>query len=86
MVVRQGREKTGRPERCFRAPETRYPLTDKQKYSLEWLIHELAVTLKVQLSEVFRHPEVSRKTPTEAISSQEIISKLQEEASGRGSK
>ena len=62
------------------------PLTDKQKYSLEWLIRELAETFKVQFSEVFRHPEVSRKTTTEAISAQEIISKLQKEASGQGSK
>jgi N-acetyl-anhydromuramyl-L-alanine amidase AmpD len=62
------------------------PLTDEQKRSLEWLIHELAVTFKVQFSEVFRHPEVSRKTPTEAISAQEIISKLQKEAGAQENK
>jgi N-acetyl-anhydromuramyl-L-alanine amidase AmpD len=62
------------------------PLTDKQKYSLEWLIRELAETFKVQFSEIFRHPEISRKTTTEAISAQEIISKLQKEASEQESK
>jgi N-acetyl-anhydromuramyl-L-alanine amidase AmpD len=62
------------------------PLTDEQKRSLEWLISELAVTFKVQFSEVFRHPEVSRKALTEAESAREVISKLQKEASGQGNK
>jgi len=41
-----------------------------QNASLKWLVQELTTTLKVPLREVFRHPEVSRKNPTEALSAQ----------------
>lgn len=41
-------------------------VTSAQNLSLQWLVGELAQTLEVPKSEVFRHPEVSRKSPTEA--------------------
>lgn len=41
-------------------------VTSAQNLSLQWLVGELAQTLQVPSSEVFRHPEVSRKSPTEA--------------------
>lgn len=41
-------------------------VTNEQNVSLKWLIAELRATLKVPLTEVFRHPVVSRKNPTEA--------------------
>lgn len=41
-------------------------VTDAQNASLKWLISELTVTLKVPMSEIFRHPDISRKNPTEA--------------------
>lgn len=41
-------------------------VTSKQNASLQWLIAELTFTLKVPMSEIFRHPVVSRKNPTEA--------------------
>ncbi|MBP0611079.1 MULTISPECIES: peptidoglycan recognition protein family protein [Burkholderia] len=37
-----------------------------QNDSLRWLIHALSVTLRVPVTEVFRHPVVSRKNRTEA--------------------
>ena len=37
-----------------------------QNASLQWLVAELRATLRVPLSEVFRHPDVSRKNPSEA--------------------
>ncbi|KUZ85564.1 N-acetylmuramoyl-L-alanine amidase [Burkholderia ubonensis] len=40
--------------------------TDEQNASLRWLIRELSETLDVQMSEVYRHPEVGRKNATEA--------------------
>lgn len=42
------------------------PITSKPNTSLQWLIAELVFTLKVPMPEVFRHPDVSRKNPTEA--------------------
>lgn len=39
-----------------------------QNASLHWLVAELTSTLGVPMSEIFRHPEVSRKTPSEAAS------------------
>ena len=42
------------------------PVTKAQNESLEWLIQELQFVLNIPVSEVFRHPEVSRKNPTEA--------------------
>lgn len=41
-------------------------VTTKQNVALQWLISELAFTLKVPMTEVFRHPDVSRKNPSEA--------------------
>lgn len=42
------------------------PVTTEQNKSLKWLIQELRFVLKIPISEVFRHPTVSRKNPTEA--------------------
>ncbi|WP_346779570.1 peptidoglycan recognition family protein [Burkholderia sp. Ac-20345] len=39
---------------------------DAQNDSLRWLIHALSITLHVPMTEVFRHPVVSRKNRTEA--------------------
>ncbi len=44
------------------------PLTAQQQQSLQWLVRELAATLNIQLTEVFRHYEVSWKNETEAKS------------------
>lgn len=41
-------------------------VNEAQNASLLWLVAELSATLKVPMSEVFRHPTVSRKNPTEA--------------------
>ena len=41
-------------------------VTEQQNASLHWLVSELALSLNIQLQEVFRHPDVSRKNPTEA--------------------
>jgi hypothetical protein len=41
-------------------------VTDAQNQSLKWLVEELARTLNISVTEVFRHPTVSRKNPTEA--------------------
>lgn len=43
-------------------------VTDEQNASLKWLIAELALTIQVPMNEIFRHPDVSRKNPTEASS------------------
>lgn len=42
------------------------PVTPQQNRSLRWLIAGLSALLDVSLSEVFRHPEISRKNPSEA--------------------
>lgn len=42
------------------------PVTTEQNNSLIWLVQELRFVLKTPVSEVFRHPTVSRKNPTEA--------------------
>lgn len=42
------------------------PVTDEQNAALRWLVGELRRTLKVAADEVYRHPQVSYKTPTEA--------------------
>ncbi|MGZ8315811.1 MAG: peptidoglycan recognition protein family protein [Telluria sp.] len=39
-----------------------------QNDSLRWLVSALAMTFSVPMTEVFRHPVVSRKNPTEATS------------------
>jgi N-acetyl-anhydromuramyl-L-alanine amidase AmpD len=43
-------------------------VTEAQNLSLQWLIGELTRLLAVPLTEIFRHPVVSRKNPTEAQS------------------
>jgi N-acetyl-anhydromuramyl-L-alanine amidase AmpD len=48
------------------ALKTYEPVTPAQNAALQWLIQELSNTLNIPLSEVFRHPTVSRKNPTEA--------------------
>jgi N-acetyl-anhydromuramyl-L-alanine amidase AmpD len=40
----------------------------QQNASLHWLISELASTFGIPMTEIFRHPVVSRKNPTEAQS------------------
>ena len=42
------------------------PVNQKQNASLKWLVHALAIRFSVPMTEVFRHPVVSRKNPTEA--------------------
>lgn len=53
---------------------SKYPVyetvTTEQNASLTWLILELRLELQVPMTEVFRHPTVSRKTPTEAATAQ----------------
>jgi len=46
--------------------KTYEPVTEAQNKGLGWLVRELAVTLNLPLTEVFRHPTVSRKNPSEA--------------------
>jgi N-acetyl-anhydromuramyl-L-alanine amidase AmpD len=41
-------------------------VTPQQQESLKWLVKSLGTTLSVPMTEVFRHPEVSRKNTTEA--------------------
>lgn len=41
-------------------------VTDAQNTSLKWLVFELTVTLELPMSEIYRHPVVSYKNPTEA--------------------
>lgn len=48
------------------ANRTYETVTGEQNDSLKWLIAELSVTLGIALTEVFRHPVVSRKNLTEA--------------------
>ena len=40
--------------------------TVEQNSSLHWLVSDLSATLGIPSREVFRHPDVSRKNPTEA--------------------
>ena len=40
----------------------------QQNASLRWLIAELTSTFRIPMTEIFRHPVVSRKNPTEAAS------------------
>lgn len=44
------------------------PVNEQQNDSLRWLIAELASTFGIPMTEIFRHPVVSRKNPTEAKS------------------
>ena len=41
-------------------------VTPQQNRTLRWLINGLSTLLEVSLNEVFRHPEISRKNPSEA--------------------
>ena len=41
-------------------------VSDKQNAALRWLVVELRRALKVAAGEIYRHPQVSYKTPTEA--------------------
>lgn len=41
-------------------------VTKAQQASLQWLVQELSLSLNVQMSEIFRHPDVSWKNETEA--------------------
>lgn len=43
-------------------------VNQRQNASLKWLVHALAITFSVPMTEIFRHPVVSRKNPTEAKS------------------
>lgn len=45
-------------------------VTHEQNKSLKWLIEQLELTLFIPFTEVFRHPTVSRKNPTEANTAQ----------------
>ena len=42
------------------------PVNDRQNESLKWLVKELSETLSVSLNEVYRHPDIGRKTASEA--------------------
>jgi hypothetical protein len=41
-------------------------VTDSQNSSLKWLVHELTEAIGVNLEEIYRHPDISYKNPTEA--------------------
>lgn len=43
-------------------------VTAEQNASLRWLVQELTFSFRVPVAEIFKHPEVSRKNPTEAAS------------------
>jgi N-acetyl-anhydromuramyl-L-alanine amidase AmpD len=45
-------------------------VTAEQNTALKWLVTELTTTLRISAREVFRHPDVSRKNPTEASTAQ----------------
>ncbi|HGL4256687.1 peptidoglycan recognition protein family protein [Burkholderia dolosa] len=42
-------------------------VTEQQNASLCWLIKELAETLSISMQEIYRHPQISYKTRTEAF-------------------
>jgi N-acetyl-anhydromuramyl-L-alanine amidase AmpD len=44
------------------------PVNEQQNASLRWLIAGLTSTYGMPMTEIFRHPVVSRKNPTEAKS------------------
>jgi hypothetical protein len=43
-------------------------VNEQQNASLRWLIAKLTSTFGIPMTEIFRHPVVSRKNPTEAES------------------
>ncbi|WP_080422256.1 N-acetylmuramoyl-L-alanine amidase [Burkholderia ubonensis] len=51
---------TNRKEKVYES------VTEKQNSSLQWLIKELTETLYISPHEIYRHPQLSYKTPTEA--------------------
>ncbi|MDD3482819.1 peptidoglycan recognition family protein [Azovibrio restrictus] len=51
-----------------KAPPVFEAATPEQNSALKWLVRELRETLSVPLTEVYRHPVVSYKTPSEAES------------------
>jgi len=67
------------------------PLTEEQKESLEWLIRELSVSFKneegavvrIPMTEIFFHSEISWKNPTEGKPAEESRKRLQEEEAQR---
>jgi len=54
------REERNQSKRVFEA------VTDEQNMSLQWLVFELTVSLGLSMKNIFRHPIVSYKNPTEA--------------------
>ena len=60
-----GIELVGKFDEATKKYET---VTSEQNESLKWLVRELITTLRLQATEVFRHPTVSYKRPTEALS------------------
>jgi len=63
-------------------PDKRYvyeSLTDKQKESLKWLSGELAKKYDIPASEIYRHPEIAVKLPSEAESAKPVIEELRRE-------
>ena len=52
------------------ADKTYVKVTDAQNKSLKWLVQQLEITLGIPTTEVFRHPTVSRKSPSEASTAQ----------------
>lgn len=59
-IVGDARDVPGQKEKVFDA------VNERQNASLKWLVRELAETLSVSMSEVYRHPEIARKNLTEA--------------------
>lgn len=51
-------------------PEVFEAVSKQQNVSLQWLVTQLLATLQIKSTEVFRHPEVSRKNITEASTAQ----------------
>ncbi len=42
------------------------PVNDQQNASLAWLVQQLVERFGVPMQEIYRHPQIGRKTPTEA--------------------
>jgi hypothetical protein len=52
---------------AFNEKSQQYALvTDLQNAALQWLVAEITSTFNVPMTEIFRHPEVSRKQASEA--------------------
>lgn len=54
------------PNPAKNPPKIFEAVTPQQNVSLRWLVGELRESLGVPLTEIFRHPTVSHKTPSEA--------------------